>query len=204
MALKTIEYRDVVDKAAWPPGPWKQEPDKKQWKDEATGLACLIVRGPSGSLCGYVGVERGHPAHGAGYDDVDVKVHGGLTFASGCAEHPTLERWEAWRQRAYARRAEAQRYPVGDAAHLLKERAVELEDFDAFCRWATASGICHIPGEGEPDDVWWLGFDCAHSGDFLPRHHRPDDIVRDWETYKDWTYVEAEVTDLARQLKDAA
>ena len=30
------------------------------------------------------------------------------------------------------------------------------------------SGICHIPDQGEPDDVWWLGFDCLHGGDLAP------------------------------------
>lgn len=28
--------------------------------------------------------------------------------------------------------------------------------------------ICHVPAPGEPDDVWWLGFDCAHGGDYSP------------------------------------
>jgi hypothetical protein len=28
-----------------------------------------------------------------------------------------------------------------------------------------ATSICHVPNDGEPDDVWWLGFDCAHAGD---------------------------------------
>lgn len=25
--------------------------------------------------------------------------------------------------------------------------------------------LCHVPLPGESDDVWWLGFDCIHSGD---------------------------------------
>lgn len=29
--------------------------------------------------------------------------------------------------------------------------------------------ICHAPAPGEPDDIWWLGFDCNHSGDVAPR-----------------------------------
>lgn len=67
-------------------GPWADEPDKVQWIDPETGLDCLIVRNPMGALCGYVGVPPGHPWHGADYDDVDVDVHGGLTFASSCHE----------------------------------------------------------------------------------------------------------------------
>jgi hypothetical protein len=37
-----------------------------------------------GALCGYVGVPKGHPAHGADYMDVDVSVHGGLTYGDEC------------------------------------------------------------------------------------------------------------------------
>lgn len=30
---------------------------------------------------GYVIIPKGHPMHGKPYDDIDVEVHGGLTFA---------------------------------------------------------------------------------------------------------------------------
>jgi len=34
---------------------------------------------------------------------------------------------------------------------------------------APCSGkICHVPEEGRPHDVWWLGFDCSHGGDQCP------------------------------------
>lgn len=94
-------------KIDWPPGPWHQEPDSKEWVDEETGLSCEIMRGPVGAWCGYVGVPKRHPAYGLDYngpDDAydinptvkwwrihvnrrfeyaiyDVRVHGGLTFA---------------------------------------------------------------------------------------------------------------------------
>lgn len=75
------------DKSEWPPGPWIDEPDKVSWTDEETGRPCLIHRGPSGALCGYVAVDPGHPYHGKGYDDVPVEdVHGGLTYADACQE----------------------------------------------------------------------------------------------------------------------
>lgn len=68
-------------------GPWDNEPDKAQWIDEATGLDCLMVRNPFGALCGYVGVQPGHPWHGQDYTVLpDVDVHGGLTFADSCQE----------------------------------------------------------------------------------------------------------------------
>lgn len=31
-----------------------------------------------------------------------------------------------------------------------------------------AGAICHVPVQGESDDVWWLGFDCAHANDYRP------------------------------------
>ncbi len=32
-------------------------------------------------LCGYVLIPKGHLAYGKHYDDIDVSVHGGLTYA---------------------------------------------------------------------------------------------------------------------------
>jgi hypothetical protein len=65
-------------------GPWDDEIDKMQWPDEATGLACMVRRGPLGQWCGYVGVPPGHPWFGKSYNEPDVEVHGGLTYAAMC------------------------------------------------------------------------------------------------------------------------
>lgn len=67
--MKTLEYR-TIDKSPWGAGPWDIEPDKMQWRDEATGLPCLIVRNHGGAWCGYVGVADGHPLYRVGYSDV--------------------------------------------------------------------------------------------------------------------------------------
>lgn len=163
---------DKSDRAKWPSGPWDGEPDKVQWKDEATGLVCLANRHPrSGNWCGYVGVPPGHRLHGVGYEDVRITppegtednwpdVHGGLTFSDKCSES------------------------------------------DAPCR-----GICHIPAPGDPDDVWWLGFDCAHSGDASPDDYRREQEANGaypWgvgdKTYKSLGYVKAECRSLAAQI----
>lgn len=84
----------TIDRAAlgWPSGEWDSEPDKLQWPDEATGLPCLAVRHASlGHWCGYVGVPPEHPWAGHTYDsDVEVDVHGGLTFADACQPHETI------------------------------------------------------------------------------------------------------------------
>lgn len=73
-----------TDKSEWPDqlGEWMTEPDKAQWI--SSGLDCLIVRGGGGALCGYVGVPESHDGFKKDYDDVEVEVHGGLTFASLC------------------------------------------------------------------------------------------------------------------------
>jgi hypothetical protein len=171
--METKEWR-YVDKSKWGDGEWQDEPDKKQWIDEATGLPCLIVRGPSGALCGYVGVPKSHPFYGLDYSAkqhengtcedgedycfhyrINVDVHGGLTFADKCQPGEN-------------------------------ER-----------------GICHIVEPGEDDDAWWLGFDCAHSGDLCPAHSFRSGFGGYGEYYRDLPYVTCEVQSLAKQLAEA-
>jgi hypothetical protein len=203
--MERIEYRNVIDKSEWRRGPWDNEPDKIQWQDDETGLPCLIVRGPAGALCGYVGVAPGHPWHGADYDNCDVSVHGGLTFAHGCAEI-SREKWAKWRERQYARRDEAKRYPIGDAARDLREWAKELEDYEAWEARAKSRYICHVASPGEPDPVWWLGFDCAHAGDYTPSYGRDLGMPTGWGgvvEYRNIAYVEQECRSLAKQIRGA-
>jgi hypothetical protein len=61
--------------------PWESEPDSSCWVDPETRSQCMARRGPSGHWCGYVGLPRDHPAFGVDDGDVDVDVHGGLTFS---------------------------------------------------------------------------------------------------------------------------
>jgi hypothetical protein len=68
----------------WGNGPWETEPDRVEFMH--AGLNCLLSRNPHvGNWCGYVGVPKGHPAYGKHYDDIDVEVHGGLTFSHHCS-----------------------------------------------------------------------------------------------------------------------
>ena len=171
--MKTVEYRSV-DKSGWGDGPWQQEPDKVQWQDEATGLPCLIVRNLSGALCGYVGVAEGHPWFGIGYSDRIDRVE-------------TEERdWSA---------------PTPDGL-------IEVHGgltFSGLCNPSAPEdrGICHKPAPGEPDHVWWFGFDCAHAWDLSPGR-----LTRFWsepdEVYRDITYVRRQVVSLAGQLAKVA
>lgn len=69
-----------------------------------------------------------------------------------------------------------------------------------------AGNICHVPEPGEPDDVWWFGFDCAHSQDWRWTDAAPylkglRDLEPTWErSYRDIAYVTSEVESLAAQL----
>jgi hypothetical protein len=72
--------------------------------------------------------------------------------------------------------------------------------------------ICHVPQPGEPDDVWWLGFDCGHCFDITPALSQimgrvlEECPTPDWmpkTVYRDLEYVRGEVERLAAQAKAA-
>lgn len=83
--------------------------------------------------------------------------------------------------------------------------------FSGFCREEEKeTGICHVPGPGEPDRVWWLGFDCAHAGDMTGmkwQAENPEVYAKLKEatrrictdTYRTLEYVKGEVELLAAQ-----
>jgi hypothetical protein len=216
--VKTQEWT-TVDKSEWGRGPWDDEPDKVQFTDEATGLPCLIVRNRGGALCGYVGVPKAHPWHGVDYSGCtraekcggpycghgpDVDVHGGLTFADSCAT-PTEERYRKSGEIAEGCRAEAAKFPKGDSAKRVREWEEHGRTFETWAARIQATSICHLVGPGEPDDVWWFGFDCSHSGDVSPAYDRlyaDHGIGRlsEYESYKGIGYVKAQIRSLARQL----
>lgn len=156
-------YAHHLDWRQWPPGPWDDEPDRIEWRQEGSPLPRLMVRGPMGAWCGYVGLPEGHPLHGrkawgtGGNDEqtsdiVDsLNVHCGITYADACA-----------------------------------------------------GNICHVPSPGEPDHVWWLGFDCAHARDVTPgllRIGGRDFPAFEGSRYRDVWFVSHEVEKLALQLE---
>jgi hypothetical protein len=132
------------DKSTWGPGPWQSEPDRVDF--EAHGFACMILRGPVGALCGYLGVPKGHPW----YENTEVEpegAHGGITYRNKCQGH-----------------------------------------------------ICHVPKPGMSDDVYWLGFDCAHCDDYMPSN----EFLRTFGTYKTIGYVHDCVEAMAVEAKAVA
>jgi hypothetical protein len=67
---------------------------EREWKH--SGLSCAVVQArEAGNRCGYVRVPPGHPEYGKNYNDVEVSVHGGLTFAElePCTEHSDGQGW---------------------------------------------------------------------------------------------------------------
>ncbi len=132
------------EKSSWGPGAWHDEPDHVAF--DHAGLSCILHRNHGGAWCGYAAVAPGHPVHGQDYNDINVDVHGGLTYADKCQ-----------------------------------------------------GSICHVAKPGEPDDVWWFGFDCSHPGDYSPAYDKPGCYDSD-SRYRDIGYVTAETKRLAEQL----
>lgn len=155
--LKIQEHQNHCEevKKNLPDGPWMNEIHRLEFKHE--GLDCLINRNPSLFVwCGYVGVPKGHALYGTHYDDVNVDVHGGLTFSRECHGY-----------------------------------------------------VCHQAN----NEVWWLGFDCAHMGDLMPemmsawRMLLLNGLSFDAEVsrgYKNIDYVREETKRLAEQIAKIA
>jgi len=66
---------------------------------EHAGLACMVKASPLGALNGYVKLSPTHPDFGREYDDIDVEVHGGLTYGcdkAGWVGFDTLHAGDWW------------------------------------------------------------------------------------------------------------
>ena len=70
-----------------------------------------------------------------------------------------------------------------------------------------AGDICHEPKEGEPDNVWWLGFDCSHGLDLMPLLLAKESVLlgagrrKCIGKYRTMDYAKAETMKLAEQLQ---
>jgi hypothetical protein len=78
---------------------------------------------------------------------------------------------------------------------------VNYADFCAENVTEEGRGICHVPSPGEPDKVWWFGFDCGHYGDVSPGYDRDGRYGYD-STYKTVAYVKSQCRRLAAQLAE--
>lgn len=179
-----------IPKRDWAPGPWQDEPDRLFWKDEETGYECLAYRSSvSGSLCGYVGVKRRHPAW---------KIH-----YTGCSAeaykkyHESYRRWvhlHGWKS------LDAEKMPATPKTIKgIGEAILELDVHGGL----TFSDFMANRGR---DSVWHFGFDTGHAFDFMPAMDAllrkiGSNLPQRDEEYRDLKYVRGEVSRLAQQIK---
>ena len=204
MSEPTLDtFDNIVDRLGWPSGEWDNEPDRVTWLHEATGARCTMRRGPLGSWCGYVGLNGNHPLAGKDYDDIDVYVHRGLSYAAYC--HPMeADEWIRYRLMREKWVTESLIYPIGDAArHLREDRRGDTSTLLGWQEWIRLFNLCH---EDCPHGLWWLGFDCAHAWDIVPgllRHMRDIEFPTSGmfaTTYKNFEWVKNETDRLADEL----
>lgn len=195
----------AIPKSQWGDGPWQTEPDDERWIDEATNLPCWIRRAPvTGSLCGYVGVPRTHPAFGLPYDfDIDFDPH-----APFVPFRPELlgDGPDSMFRRMYDRRQ--------TEWLTVKERKPVQTLVNQIVAHGGLTYANHQDDSGGENwrDWWWYGFDCAHAGDLAPAMEAlkrtigmPERFHLEYrEEYRTIAYVRAECVRLARQISDIA
>ena len=174
-----------IDKSDWGDGKWQEEPDELIWKDEETGLTCIIIRTEIGHLCGYVGVGNDHVWYGKSYDE-PVPLP------------PDFE------TRTYTRDA-APIIPLFTMSQeMIDEGKITMElyfNVHGGLTWSRhADELARLAID---EDLWTFGFDCGHSDDLAPGASTlrsfPD--YNEGKTYKDLEYVKENVERLASQLK---
>lgn len=221
------EYHSVPreEKLLWGNGAWVDEPDKAQWRDEATGLPCLLVRNQLGALCGYVGVYPDHPyfakqermcTEAECLERVRQEIEAGRAELATLAEEDakwrvmSLNMSEMMLKRGHAR-CENPKHAVSDYA-LDVHGGITFSDF-CHTEGDESKSICHIERPDEPR-VWWLGFDCAHAWDVTPQmNYKTRQIMGEDQPgylsanerdpmaqYRDVSFVVHECTSLAAQL----
>lgn len=105
--------------------------------------------------------------------------------------------------------------PPGHPDHGKHYRDLDVVSVHGGLTYAAAceGHICHVPKPGEPDGVWWFGFDLHHWRDLAPidkyyeddygrKHPHEHNIFSKThgETYKTVDYARRETEKLAEQL----
>lgn len=149
------------------------------------------IRYYGGHYCGYIAVPSGHPWYGQDYNDLNVRVHGGLTYGHASHYGHALEL-----ARLTARISDCQE--SGDEPmRVFYQRHLNAESEHA------GEECENLPSHSL--DLWWFGFDCAHYLDASsPEYNaRMRTLIPGWpdETgiFRDRDYVYAEIESLAQQ-----
>jgi hypothetical protein len=154
------------------------------------GFHGLIIVGPLGALCGYVGIQGEHPLFEKEYSDCSLpsanprgtKPEDSEPISEGGPVFP-----KSWQER------QAKRLVCGDRLWCNHSPEHILECHGGI----TYSGR---GAYGMREDLWYFGFDCSHSGDVIPGmpsgYNSPDD------RYRESPYVQRNVESLAKQLAE--
>lgn len=155
-------------------------------------------------------MDHPEPDSDAGRAMLGISVHGGITY-SGANVNASKEAWLDFRGNFEKARKQARLYPHGHSARWLRNWAKAEHSYSEFCRIVKQTCICLALGAGaEDDDLWWLGFDCAHAGDLVPAievltrsfRFKPSEATAGWkDVYRNLEYVESECQQLAIQLR---
>ncbi len=156
------------------PGPWDDEPSEVNF--EASGLKCVLRRGPMGAWCGYVGIPNFHPLFGHDYNEECEALN---DLCNRVMKGPVGKRGVV---------------PLF-CAGLRDGKAIARPDlvFDVHGSITYASD--RPGGASSKSDLWWFGFDCSHAGDLSPKLPTFGD-----EQYRTVQYARSETESLAGQL----
>lgn len=161
--------------------PWLNEPEHDEFIH--AGLRCRLVRGPLGAWCGYVALPPGHPLHSIEYNE------------------PSPALAQAWSERLLEK-DDVERTSV---ITLMEGMIGQLPDAGLP---ATPEQAISVHGgvtysarrKGEPEGLWWFGFDCSHCYDFVPDLHSFMEHDDHGLVYRTIEYARDEVKRLAEQL----
>lgn len=156
---------------------WETEPDYEFFHE--AGLPCVINRGPSDSLCGYVGIPASHPWHGKEYN-AEVKVPKAIAERNIDPE-----------QIGY----------INLLLAALKENRIGEGYMDLVLALDVHGGVTYsrkMAPNTSLEGYWWIGFDCAHAGDLSPKEYASGYAADG--VYRNIEYVRSQCQSLARQL----
>jgi hypothetical protein len=133
--------------------PWEDEPDHAEWIQEPSGYKCRIRRNErTGTLCGYVGIPKGHKYWGVIYDEGDAEldaiaddVHGGFTY--------TQEGDDGWWYFGFDT-SHADDFAPKMVEHLIELRGDLSLKSRLFNYWDCAN---YKTWEFVEDQIYWLG-----------------------------------------------
>jgi hypothetical protein len=90
--------------------------------------------------------------------------------------------------------------PPGHPWHGKYEDDIECEVHGGLTYASECGGeVCHVARPGESEDLWWVGFDCAHAFDYSPGLDGGRLPPLACSTYKNLAYVKNECERLAAQ-----